>query len=238
MAVKTYVAAQKGLKLTENFTVGDFWAYAGHKTIKLDTVLAQIFEKFYARFGVRPILRNRYMDKARPYEPQPSAGYRDSLNWNGSKTSQHCYGRGMDFYIPGVPAYKLAQFAETLPEIGGIGLYLAKSGELEKVRHIHIDTRTNRARWGWNGQTSGTNTPGFGGIPCVFKYDKRKLQRSAAIEEIQRKLNASGVNCGTPDGVFGERTKTALMIYQSRHGMKADGIYGKDTNKVMGLFDW
>jgi len=238
MAVKTFKDTQKGERLTEHFSVGDFWAFDGHKSIKLDTQLAHILEKFFEKFGVRPILRNYYGATATRYKPHPSAGYRDALNWNGSKTSQHCYGRAVDFYIPGVPAYKLAQFAETLPEIGGIGLYLAKSGELDKVTHIHIDTRANRARWGWNGQTSGTNTPGFGGIPCVFKYVPSKLQRSAAIEEIQRKLNSLGYNAGTPDGVYGPKTKAAVMLFQKANGLKADGIYGKETNKALGLFDW
>jgi hypothetical protein len=238
MAVKTFSAAQKDLRLTEHFAVGDFWAYPGHKTIKFDTTLAAICEKIYAKFGKKPILRNTYGATSTKYAPHKTAGYRDSANWTGSKTSQHCYGKAVDIYVPDVPAYKLAQFVETLPEVGGIGLYLAKSGELEKVKHIHIDTRTNRARWGWNGQTSGTNTPGFGGIPCVFKYVKNKLQRSAAIEEIQRKLLDLGYNCGKPDGVFGEKTKIALMLYQRDHGLKVDGIYGKDTNKKLGLFDW
>jgi len=236
--VHEFAETDKEKRLTEHYTVGDFWAYPNHKKIKLDTTLAHILEKFYAKFGVRPLLRNKNLGTDKPYLAQPSAGYRDALNWTGSKTSQHCYGRGLDFYIPGVPAYKLAQFAETLPEIGGIGLYLAKSGELDKVKHIHIDTRTNRARWGWNGQTSGTNTPGFGGIPCVFKYVKNKLQRSAAIEELQRKLNSLGYNAGAPDGVYGPKTKAAVMLFQHHRNLRADGIYGKETNKALGLFTW
>lgn len=231
--IKTYTASQKGERLTEHFTLGDFWACERHKTIKLDDMLAKIFEKFYTHFGARPHLRTDSMGRV-----VESAGYRDSVNWNGSKTSQHCSGRGVDFAIPGVPAYELAKYAETLPEIGGIGLYLAKSGQLDRVTHIHIDTRTKRARWGWNGQTSGTNTPGFGGIPCVFKYVPKKLQRSAAIEELQRKLNELGFSCGTADGIFGIKTRDALKAYQRTKGLKADGIYGSDTNKVMGLFDW
>lgn len=236
--VRTYTKDQKGVQLSEHFTVGDFWACDKQRAIKLDTALVGVWEKLYAHFGTKPLLRNAYGPESKNYKPHATAGYRDKSNWSGSKTSRHCYGKATDVYIPGVPAYKLAQFAETLPEVGGIGLYLSKSGDLDRIKHIHIDTRVKRTLWGWNGWTSKTSTPGFGGIPCVFKYDKRKLQRSAAIEEIQRKLNASNCNCGTPDGVFGERTKTALMIYQRLHGLKADGIFGKGTNKAMGLFDW
>ena len=226
---------QKDLRLTEHFIVGDFWAFPGHKKIKLDTTLAHIWEKFYAHFGARPLLRNKNLGTDKPYLPQPSAGYRDALNWSGRKTSQHCYGRGLDFYIPGVPAYKLAQFAETLPEIGGIGLYLVKSGELGKVKHIHIDTRSgNRARWGWDGKTGETKTPGFGGIPCAF----RRGNRSAAIEEVQITLNALGYSCGTPDGDWGDKTDKAFRAWQQACGLKVDGVYGEESNKLMGLFDW
>jgi hypothetical protein len=238
LAVKTFLYFQKDEKLTEHFTVGDFWAYAGHKSIKLDTQLAQIWEKIYAHFGTRPLLRNKNNGTSKPYAPQPSAGYRNAANWSGSRTSQHCYGKGVDVYVPGVPAYRLAQFVETLPEVGGIGLYLAKSGQLNRATHVHIDTRKNRARWGWNGWTSKTNTPGFGGIPCVFKYDKRKLQRSAAIEELQRELIRLGYDPGAPDGVYGTRTRTAVMLYQKAHGLTVDGIYGKGTNRKLGLFEW
>ena len=231
----TFTEDQKDLRLTEHFIVGDFWAFPGHKKIKLDTTLAHIWEKFYAHFGARPLLRNKNLGTDKPYLPQPSAGYRDALNWSGRKTSQHCYGRGLDFYIPGVPAYKLAQFAETLPEIGGIGLYLVKSGELGKVKHIHIDTRSgNRARWGWDGKTGGTKTPGFGGIPCTF----RRGNRSAAIEEIQITLNALGYSCGTPDGDWGDKTDKAFRAWQQACGLKVDGVYGEESNKIMGLFDW
>jgi hypothetical protein len=231
--VKTYVASQKGEKLTQNFTVGDFWACEKHKTIKLDTTLAHIFEKFYEHFGKRPHLRKD--SKGRVVD---TAGYRDAVNWSGSKTSQHCYGRAVDFAIDGVSAYELAKFAETLPEVGGIGLYLTQSGELNKEKHIHIDTRVNRVLWGWNGMTSGTNTPGHGGIPCTFKYVANKLQRSAAIEDLQRKLNSLGYNAGKPDGVYGQKTQAAVMMFQKDNGLKADGIFGPATNRKLGLFDW
>jgi len=221
--VRTFTAEQKGERLTEHYTVGDFWAFDGHRKIKLDTVLAEIFEKMYAHFGTLPRLRDR-----------DTAGYRDSLNWTGSKTSQHCYGKGADVWIPGVAAYRLAQFAETLPQVGGIGLYLPKSGGLEKITHIHVDTRSKRARWGWDHRTSGTNTPGFGGIPCMFKQG----HRSAAIEDIQLHLNALGFACGAPDGVYGKNTRNGVMAFQQARGLKADGIYGRDTNAALGLFDW
>ncbi len=232
--VKIYTASQKAEKLTKNFTVGDFWGYKNHKEIKLDTKLAEIWEKIYAQFGERPLLRNAYGAESKDYYPHPSSCYRDSANWQGSRTSQHRYGRATDVYVPGVAAYRLAQYVEALPEVGGIGLYLAKSGELNKAKHIHIDTRTHRALWGWNGWTSGTNTPGYGGVPTVFTIG----HRSAAIEELQRELNGIGYSAGVPDGVYGKLTEAAVIAFQRDNGLKADGKYGRATNEKLGLFDW
>jgi len=226
--VQKFTSSQKGEKLTEHFTVGDFWACERHSEIKLDTVLAGIFEKFYAYFGARPHLRTA---NGKVVE---TAGYRDSINWNGSRTSQHCYGKAVDFAIDGVSAYNLAKFAETLPEIGGIGLYLAKSGELGKKTHIHVDTRIKRTLWGWNNQTSGTNTPGHGGIACTFKLGNR----SAGIEALQRRLNTMGYKAGAPDGVYGANTKAAVAAFQKANSLSADGKFGRDTDKKLRLFNW
>lgn len=223
MVVRTYDKTQWEEKLSEHYAVKDFWACDRHQVIRLDTALADIFEAMYARFGILPRLRNR-----------DTAGYRDAVNWSGSKTSQHCYGKGADVYVPGVPAYKLAQFAETLPAVGGIGLYLPSSGGLHKLTHIHLDTRSKRVHWGWNYKTSGTNTPGFGGVPCVFKQG----HRSAAIEELQQTLNALGFSCGHPDGVYGKKTRAGVMAFQQAKGLKVDGMYGPATNAALGLFAW
>ncbi len=161
--VRTYSASQKG-KTHRALYRGRFWACEKHKTIKLDTVLAQIFEKFYKRFGKTPPAHRRAGKVA------DTAGYRDSVNWTGSKTSQHCYGKAADVAIDGVPAYELAKFAETLPEIGGIGLYLAKAGELGKEKHIHIDTRVKRAFGAGTARPQRPTPPATAGSPAFLPW--------------------------------------------------------------------
>ena len=223
MAVMTYYKKQLDLPVSDHFTLGDFWACDEQEVIKMDSQLFQLFEDLYAHFGAKPRLRNR-----------DTAGYRDSVNWTGSKTSQHCYGKAVDVEIPGVAAYQLAQFAETLDYIGGIGLYLPASGGLKKVTHIHADTRPRRTLWGWNFKTSGTSTPGFGGVPCSFKLNNK----SAAIEELQITLNAKGFPCGKPDGVYGAKTRDSVKAFQLMSGLKADGVFGPQTNEKLELFHW
>lgn len=68
-----------------------------------------------------------------------------------------------------------------------------------------------------------------------------ELQKRAqvpAIYLIQKELTAKGFACGSLDGCFGTKTKAALKRYQAAHGLEADGIFGKNTNAAMGLFEW
>ncbi|MGI5900462.1 MAG: peptidoglycan-binding protein [Christensenellales bacterium] len=234
MAVLKFTRADTGKKLSMNFTVGDFWANSKLSEIKLDTVLADVLEKLYREFGKKPRLRNQYNgQKGDKYAPVASAGYRLSTD-GGAKNSQHKYGRGVDIEIPGIPAVKLAQFAETLPEIGGIGLYYY-AGQLDRQTHIHIDTRPSRARWGWKGNySSHGRLPGWGGVPCVFKNGSQ----SAGVEIIQNWLRAQGYKDVVADGEYGPKTVAAVKDWQKANGLKADGMYGRDTNKKAQVFQW
>lgn len=234
MSVNRYTKANLRQKVSPNFTVEDFWANASLSEILLDTSLAFILEKFLTKFGEKPRLRNRYNGVSTTrYAPVSSAGFRVAIG-SGASNSYHLFGRAVDFEIPGVPAVKLAQFAETLPEVGGIGLYY-RAGQLERQTHIHIDTRTGRARWGWKGSySSGGRIPGFGGVPCVFK----RSSQSAGVEIIQRWLNGQGYRDVAPDGEYGPKTASAVKDWQIKNSLKADGAFGKDTNAKANVFDW
>ena len=236
MAVQTYKKEDMGKKLSANFCVGDFWANPALTEIKLDTALADILEKFYKKFGTKPRLRNYYngtTSQNTQYKAVTSAGFRLSSD-GGAQNSQHKYGRGVDFEVPGVAAVNLAQYAETLKEVGGIGLYYY-AGQLDRQTHIHIDTRGSRARWGWRGSySSGGRLPGFGGVACVFKSGSQ----SCGVEMIQRWLALKGYKDVKPDGEYGPKTVAALKDWQGKNGLKADGAYGKDTNAVAKVFAW
>jgi peptidoglycan hydrolase-like protein with peptidoglycan-binding domain len=54
-----------------------------------------------------------------------------------------------------------------------------------------------------------------------------KGDRGEAVKEIQR---AVGVKA---DGIFGSDTERAVKAYQKKHGLKADGVVGKDTWAVI-----
>ena len=53
--------------------------------------------------------------------------------------------------------------------------------------------------------------------------------RGSDIRTLQTMLNALGYRCGRADGVFGDKTKAAVMAFQRANGLKVDGIVGRAT---------
>lgn len=53
--------------------------------------------------------------------------------------------------------------------------------------------------------------------------------RGEAVKELQQALIEKGYDIGEADGIFGIKTKTALMEYQKANGLKVDGIAGPET---------
>lgn len=46
---------------------------------------------------------------------------------------------------------------------------------------------------------------------------------------IQKRLNQLGYNCGKADGIFGQATYNAVVAFQRKNGLAADGIAGRQT---------
>lgn len=51
----------------------------------------------------------------------------------------------------------------------------------------------------------------------------------SAVKDLQEKLNAAGNYGLQTDGVFGAKTQAAVKDYQSKSGLKVDGVAGNDT---------
>lgn len=135
---------------------------------------------------------------------------------------------GVDIWVDGIAPDDLAVMAEAYG-FNGVGVYAASN------RHIHVDVRPGTgARW-WL-QTSGSNTPGFGGKPCTFKQG----HRSPAVTKIQAALNKAGYLTAKPDGkgTMDANSVKALKAYQFDNGLTADGAYGKGTDAKMRVFGW
>lgn len=53
--------------------------------------------------------------------------------------------------------------------------------------------------------------------------------RGTAVQKLQILLNGLGFNCGSVDGIFGNKTLTAVKAFQKANGLVKDGIVGKVT---------
>ena len=59
--------------------------------------------------------------------------------------------------------------------------------------------------------------------------------KGSEVREVQRRLKNWGYYNGAVDGVFGKGTKDAVIAFQKKNGIKADGIVGKATYQALGM---
>ena len=55
------------------------------------------------------------------------------------------------------------------------------------------------------------------------------------VKEVQTKLKRWGYYYGEVDGRFGAGTKEAVIAFQRKNGLNADGVVGASTAKALGL---
>lgn len=73
------------------------------------------------------------------------------------------------------------------------------------------------------------------GAEIIVEVKRHVLSKGCAgpeVKELQELLNENGANIKV-DGEFGTATEAAVMAYQEKHGLKADGIVGKNTWEMM-----
>ena len=65
----------------------------------------------------------------------------------------------------------------------------------------------------------------------------RRGSSGDAVEALQKKLLAKGVNPGSADGIFGPKTEDAVRRFQEREGLQVDGIVGPKTFGALGMLE-
>ena len=63
----------------------------------------------------------------------------------------------------------------------------------------------------------------------------RQGAKGGEVKEVQRRLKLWGYYKGSVDGVFGAGTRSAVIAFQKKNGLKADGVVGKSTYKALGM---
>ncbi len=63
----------------------------------------------------------------------------------------------------------------------------------------------------------------------------RQGAKGDEVKEMQRRLKNWGYYNGSVDGVFGKGTREAVIAFQKKNGLTADGVVGKATFKALGM---
>ena len=83
---------------------------------------------------------------------------------------------------------------------------------------------------GWTHYAIPVGLYGEGEIPVeTIKPTLRKGSKGDLVRELQERLNSLGYDCGEADGIFGTRTKNALVTFQTKSGLDPDGVCGPKT---------
>ena len=67
----------------------------------------------------------------------------------------------------------------------------------------------------------------------VYFYGIQETADKETTKTIQQYLNENGYECGTPDGVAGNKTKAALMKFQEDHGLFPSGYIDDSLMKYL-----
>lgn len=63
----------------------------------------------------------------------------------------------------------------------------------------------------------------------------RRGSRGELVKKVQTRLKKWGFYNGAVDGIYGQKTESAVKAFQRRNGLTADGIVGKKTAAAMGI---
>lgn len=209
MTVKKYSLKKNGdLHLSPHFTVREFACHDGSDTVLIDDRLVTLLEKIRDRFGKPVHINSAYR----------TAKYNAKIG--GVNNSYHVKGMAADIVVQGIPAKRVAQYAETL-DCGGIGWYEGK-------KFVHIDTRKKRVCW----KDSGSNVrKTFSDCPYAEPSENRKFGDKGAAW-VQWHLKKCGAKISI-DGKFGANTKAAVIDFQRKHSLATDGIVGTKTRQAL-----
>jgi uncharacterized protein YcbK (DUF882 family) len=225
MAVKTY-KYNANVQLTKNFNSNEFQCKGkGHKhDTKIDTELVKKLQDFMNINGyTKAIISSGYRCK----EHNKVVG--------GASGSNHCKGKAVDIcFYKGDKKVLAKEVCCKAQDYGFKGIaYIDKY-------HVHLDNRSIGKYRGDERKGYSNNVPN-GDFYKYFGIDRYNLTRVLKkgckgddVKELQKTLNNLGYNSGTVDGIFGEKTKTAVENFQIVRGLTKDDCVGKATAHELG----
>lgn len=115
------------------------------------------------------------------------------------------------------------------------GLYVLGGRVLHCSGEVKTDTITGGRDWVKFGIPKGLYT--WQELVKLVKGDfSRMLKKGmsgADVRDMQIMLNSLGYDCGTADGIFGNKTVNAVKAFQTAEGLAVDGIAGQKTLETL-----
>ena len=184
------------------------------------------------------------------FTPTDSANY-ESINGSIKLWIKSTSSGGGSYYAPVVPDMPMVYWGctgdavKTLQEklnakgfnsgnvdgIFGAKTYAAVTA-FQKANSLGVDGIVGKLTWGklyGISPAMPVETTTVVGRPMV-SYGSR----GDAVRKLQELLNALGYDCGSVDGIFGSKTKAAVLAFQKANGLGADGIVGPLTWAKLG----
>ena len=94
----------------------------------------------------------------------------------------------------------------------------------QKANNLGVDGIVGKLTWAKLYDATPVNV-----TPVTTQPMLRTGSRGDAVRKLQEMLNAKGYTCGNVDGIFGSKTKAAVLAFQKANGLGADGIVGPLT---------
>ena len=133
------------------------------------------------------------------------------------------------------PGSAVFTYNEKTKKRGHIGLYIGGGYVIEASGTTAgvIKSKITDKKWKYWGELKKVSYEEID--PTDFKPTLKKGDKGAYVALAQTELIRHGYSCGKTgaDGDFGKNTLAAVKAFQKAHGLKADGVIGQDTWKVL-----
>lgn len=195
--VKEYSLMRDGdLKLSENFTVREFYCHDGSDKILIDSELVDILQSIRDAFGRAVTINSAYRN----------AEYNAKVG--GASNSQHVYGKAADIRVEGVPPFAVAAWMEK--RIRSAGKHAC--GYYPIQLFCHVDSRSTPTLFQEysRGKTKGVSSFGFG-----EKYTQYLKEEDDMTQEDFNKM---------ADAYFAARAELAPQDWSEEARRWAEGL--------------
>lgn len=149
--------------------------------------------------------------------------------------------------LPGTAVFKRKKATAGKKSYNGynyhhVGLYIGDGTVIEAKGTINGVVTSKVSTWHCCGELKGVDySDGRASTVVVTKEEpvSRLLNRTYPmmrgddIRALQEQLNKLGYNCGTVDGIFGDKTKAGVIAFQTAVWIKVDGIVGPVTRGAL-----